>query len=164
MKTLIAYASKTGMTAKAARLLGEKIKNSDVKDIKHDAIDISAYDRIIVGGSVRMGQVNKAAATFVAKNKTTIMAKPHALFICNAIIDQAPDYIEKGFDTDVYDSALVTDTFGTELDPSKQKGLVKMIAKAALKSAAAKGNKPPEIEFARIQAFADIVNETVALL
>lgn len=153
MKVLIAYASETGTTAECARRLAAKIDGAVALDLRRERVDIATYDAVIVGGSIRMGQLHTAAVDFIAKNKAAIVAKPYGLFICCGFINQADEFIEKNFSEDLRRGAVAVDAFGGELDISKLKGVAKLVAKAAIKTFNS-GDPMPSIRDDRIDTFA----------
>ncbi len=95
MKTLIAYATKTGTAEKAAEMIAEKLNEKpDVVNIGTSKTpDLSAYDFILVGGPIHMGRVNKAVKKFLAKNKKVLLSKRFGLYLACGY----PEEIEKYF-------------------------------------------------------------------
>ena len=69
MKTVILYETKTGTTEKCANLLAEKLNDVTVINLRKGALDLNSFDCIIVGGSIRIGALNKYAKKFIEKNK-----------------------------------------------------------------------------------------------
>ena len=66
MKTIIIYATKYGFTKECVDELKSQL-NGDVLavDILKDSISsLDAFDQIIIGGSIYMGQINKKLRTF----------------------------------------------------------------------------------------------------
>jgi menaquinone-dependent protoporphyrinogen oxidase len=48
MKTLIAYATKTGTTEKCAKMLAEKLGSADLFNLSNGTPDLSKYDMVII--------------------------------------------------------------------------------------------------------------------
>lgn len=67
MSSIIIYASKTGNTKKVAEYIASKIGAKAVS-VKED-VDLSQYDRIILGTGIYAGKPGKPMAKFVADNK-----------------------------------------------------------------------------------------------
>ena len=65
MKTLIAYASKTGTAEKCARMLAERLPDATLCDLCKEKPDPGAYDQVIVGGGVRMGALHVDARQYL---------------------------------------------------------------------------------------------------
>ncbi len=135
MKIMIAYTTKTGCCAECAKLLAEQLKNHsvDIYDISVVNPKIEEYDLCIIGGSIRMGKLDKKIRTFINDNENLLMNKKTAYFICNAFSDQSEYYFKKAFPRWAIDGALFFDSFGGELKLDKQKGLDKLIVKLILK-------------------------------
>lgn len=67
MKTLIVYGTKHGTTEKCSKLLKDKLSGEVVIiNIKKENMpDITAFNNIIIGGSVYMGQIQKEVKKFL---------------------------------------------------------------------------------------------------
>jgi menaquinone-dependent protoporphyrinogen oxidase len=94
-KILVAYASKAGSTAEVAEAIGQTISAKgaavDVLQIKH-VKDLNAYQAIILGSAIRMGQWLPEAAKFVETNQETLRQMPLAYFlVCATLKDDTPD-------------------------------------------------------------------------
>ena len=84
MKTAIIYISHHGTTEKVARFLAEKSKQ-DVELIslkKEKNPDLRSFDRIILGGSIHAGGIQKRMKQFIENNLELLMQKEVGLFIC----------------------------------------------------------------------------------
>ncbi|CAN5505563.1 hypothetical protein BH23BAC1_BH23BAC1_30750 [soil metagenome] len=78
MKTLIIYSSRHGTTEKVAALIAEKLESTEVYiiNLKFKAkIDFDQFDRIIIGGSIHMGQVQKVIKDFINEKPTSIASE-----------------------------------------------------------------------------------------
>ena len=151
MKTVILYATKTGTTEKCAKLLAEKLEEATLVDLRKDTADLNQFDCIIVGGSIRIGTLNKFAKRFIEKNKEILKDKKTAYFICSASTEQLEEMFSRNISKDLLESAICYDTFGGEMDINKQKGIDKFIVKMVSKN---KDSKLPEILFDNIENFA----------
>ena len=80
MNVLIAYASKTGTTAKCAKILKALVDDATLCDLTKEKPDLSQYNCVIVGGSIRMGALHKASKNFILRNKETADAKEMCIF------------------------------------------------------------------------------------
>ena len=73
-KTLIAYATKHGSTEECARSLAGKMNSEsdllNLKEKKH--VDLNAYDKIIIGGSIYAGRIQIEVSEFCSKNLTEL--------------------------------------------------------------------------------------------
>ncbi len=83
-KTLIVYATRTGINAQAANAMAETLKTAydmdvTVKDLKNGSPDIMPFQNIIVGGGVKGTNVYDEAVDFLGKD---FAGKSVALFFC----------------------------------------------------------------------------------
>ena len=94
MKTLIVYATNTGTAEKAAQMLNERLKDkADIINLKKEkAPNISAYDFVVIGGSIIMGRIQRNVKRFIAKNKGALLEKPMGLFIACGYPENLQDY------------------------------------------------------------------------
>ena len=85
MKTAIIYASTHGTTEKVARKISKNLPAGEAELIdlkKTPRPELSAYSRIIIGGSVHAGSMQKRVSVFCQQNIPELLQKPLALFIC----------------------------------------------------------------------------------
>ncbi|MBQ8356754.1 MAG: hypothetical protein IJX39_02980 [Clostridia bacterium] len=131
MKILIAYATKSGTSEAAAKLLAEALPNHTVTlaDLGETTPVPGDFDYIVLGGSVRMGKAHKALRRYLSVHGAEICDLPHTLFLCCGIPDQFENYLESTYSAELLKSAEEAVYFGGELDVSKQHGLDKLIAR-----------------------------------
>ena len=131
MKTLILYSSKGGCAKECAEILKKYMGERDitVSDVALNCDDISEFDFIVLGGSVRMGKFYPPMVSFISKHAKEIAKKPHALFLCCGFMDSAEEYIEKLFPESLRESALFVEYFGGELKPEKHSGFMKFVVR-----------------------------------
>ena len=136
MSTLIAYASKHGCTERCAEKLalglGEKVELYNLKSGK--PLDISQYDKVIIGSSVYVGKVNKEATEFCTNNLEELGNKKVGLFICGSQEGEGlKQELSAAFPQELQSKAVVIECFGGEFTFSKmsfmEKTIVKVIAK-----------------------------------
>jgi len=85
--TAVIYASKTGSTKKAAEYIAAKINGTAI-NVK-EKIDLTKYDRIIIGSGVYGGKPAKAISEFVQTNKSQLTTA--SLFLCCMFNDDKGD-------------------------------------------------------------------------
>lgn len=136
MSTLIAYASKHGCTErcaeKLAQGLGDKVELYDLKSGK--SIELSQYDKVIIGSSVYVGKVQKEATEFCTKNLDVLGSKKIGLFICGSQEGEALKLeLDSAYPQELQAKAIAIDCFGGEFTFSKmnfmEKTIVKVISK-----------------------------------
>ena len=136
MNTLVAYATKYGCTEKCARILSEKLTgNVDLYDLKASkSINLSKYDKVIVGGSIYAGKVRKEVSDFCSINLNILKEKSLGLFICGMLEDQAEVELNNSFPDELLTKAFAKEFFGGEFHFKKmrlsEKFIVKMVSKA----------------------------------
>jgi menaquinone-dependent protoporphyrinogen oxidase len=137
MKTLIAYATKHGFTEKCAQILEQSIEG-EVQKLnltKEVEIDLSKYDKIIIGGSVYMGQILKEVKTFCAKNLDTLKNKRVGLFICGMRDgSDAEQEINTAYPKELLETSITKGFFGGEFIFSKLNFLERFIVKRVSKN------------------------------
>ena len=83
MKTLIAYSTKHGCTEKTSKelkeYLGGDVTLVNLKTEPNPEFD--KFDRVIIGGSIHAGQVQKRVKEFCLKNSNELKSKELGLFI-----------------------------------------------------------------------------------
>lgn len=156
MKILIAAASKTGTALKCAEMLSEKLGNAKIADLNKEMPDISNYDMIIIGGSIRAGMLHNKAVRFIKKNAEQLEKKKVAFFICCASINDAKDLIERNVPAQLLKNAVCADCFGGIIDIAKLKGMDKFIINMLKKASKDESPKEdPRILTENIIAFAE---------
>lgn len=151
MKVLIAYASKTGTTEKCAKILKALVDDATLCNLDKEKPDLSEYNCVIVGGSIRMGKLHKTAAAFIKKNYETLLKKKSAYFICNCFSDQSESYLRKNIPEGLMKHALAVSSFGGELNIDNQKGFDKMVTKLV-------AAKKPPVKGTKLQTSSEAIN------
>lgn len=158
MNSIIIYASKHGCTERCSNLLAERL-NGNVKVvnvINAKSIDLTDYDKIIIGGSIYAGRIQSDIKAFCKNNMEILMNKMVGLFICGMQEgDSAREEIELNFPKELFDKALAIQCFGGEFAIDKmgfmEKVIVKQIAKVT--------ESTSSISEEAIQEFAEAMNE-----
>jgi len=138
MKTLIAYATKHGTTEKCALMLTGKLKGTveTCNLMKNAAPNPAEYDRIIIGGSIYAGRIQKEVTEFCSRNLEELKNKELGLFICCMFIDKGEEQLNNSFPRELLDIASVKESFGGEMRYSSMSFLEKSLTRMVLKSAA----------------------------
>lgn len=157
MKVLIAYASKTGTVEKCAKILKALVENSELCDLTKEKPELGQYTSIIIGGSIRMGTIHKSVKQFLSRNQETLRNKNCAYFICNCAVDQVKSLFKKNIPEDLLKKAVVTSSFGGEMNIDDQKGIDRLIAKALIKTGVS-DNLKTSISSEAMNEFAEKIN------
>jgi menaquinone-dependent protoporphyrinogen oxidase len=136
MKTLIIYTSSHGCTEKAVKELSQKLSGEITSmDLKHHpSPPLYEFDRIIIGGSIHAGQIQKRIRNFCSANLNQLKSKEIGLFICCMYeAEIAREEISNAFPEELHQMAKTEAIFGGEYNFDKmnfvEKLLVKKIAK-----------------------------------
>jgi menaquinone-dependent protoporphyrinogen oxidase len=136
MRTLIVYGTKYGCAQKCAMELSKELNdNVELVNLKEKgSIDLTKYERVIIGGSVYIGTIQKEVTEFINKNLNELTNKEIGLFICGM---QDGEMIEKEI-TDNFPSELINKAksikhFGGEFTFNKMNFMEKIIVKKVSK-------------------------------
>ena len=131
MRIAIIYATKSGTTRECAEILAEQLHRHDVSvfDVSK-APDLEQYDVIVLGFSIRMGRAIKSARRFMKENADILVRKRASYFLCCGFIDCFDEYAKKAIPQKLLAAASDVSCFGGHLDPSRVKGLDKLVVKS----------------------------------
>ncbi len=116
-RILIAYASKTGTAEECVEMLGEELKGLDltVVDLEREMPQVSEFDAVILGSSVRFGKLRPSVQRLIQEQGEQISQIPHGLFLCCGFGHDFEEYSEKRFPKPMRDSAFAVLNFGGRL-------------------------------------------------
>ena len=122
MNILIVYATRGGVSRTCAEMLKEKLDaRHEVRccNIEDGAPAPSAFDAVVVGGSIRVGRLNKKLKKYIKEHKATLANMPAAAFICCGFPIDLDDYVETQLPRDL-EFSLGVHCFGCEIKPEKR--------------------------------------------
>lgn len=85
-KALFLYSSREGQTLKIINYIRDELPELDCEVVDlHQAehIDLLAYDRILIGASIRYGHLNKKLYQFIEQHKAELQTAKSAFFCVN---------------------------------------------------------------------------------
>lgn len=133
MKVLIIYASKTGVSERCALMLSEKLASNAIKidliSADNDLPSPDGYDVAVIGGSIRMGALNKKLKKYLKAHAQTLNSINTAIFLCAGLSENVDDYITLQIPKNIIPS-LEIHYFGGEVKPANAKGIDKWILRA----------------------------------
>jgi menaquinone-dependent protoporphyrinogen oxidase len=94
MKTLVAYASKSGATAEIAEQIGAVLRQAGIETdvLRADGVhDLNAYSAVVLGSAVYIGQWRKEAADFLKTNEKVLAERPLWIFSSGPTDAAKPD-------------------------------------------------------------------------
>ncbi|MGQ9800764.1 MAG: flavodoxin domain-containing protein [Candidatus Saccharicenans sp.] len=130
-KTLIVYVSRHGTTEKAVEILKQELPEATTCNLmKESCPPLENFDRVIIGGSIHAGRIQKKIKNFCRKNLALLLTKEIALFICCMYDGQkAEDQFNQAFPEELRQKARVKGIFGGELLFEKMNFLERTVIK-----------------------------------
>jgi len=99
-QVLVAYATKYGATAEIAEKIGAVLRQADLSAdvLPADRVgDLSAYEAVVLGSAVYIGQWRRQAVRFLQANETVLAGKPVWLFSSGPTGEGAPVELLQGW-------------------------------------------------------------------
>ncbi|MBT1070525.1 menaquinone-dependent protoporphyrinogen IX dehydrogenase [Pelotalea chapellei] len=93
-KVLIIYSTTDGQTRKICHRLQQLIEQQGhqvtaVSIQEEPEIDVAAFDKIVIGASIRYGKHSPQIVSFIEKNRQLLESKPNAFFSVNVVARKA---------------------------------------------------------------------------
>lgn len=132
MKTLIAYSTTHGCTAKTALELKQYLGGDVILvNLKTETIPkLELFTRVIIGGSIHAGQIQKRVKVFCQNNHEELKSKELGLFICCMEKGEtAQKQLKNAFPKELQEIAKSTACLGGEFDFNKMNFFEKMVVK-----------------------------------
>ena len=141
MKTIIIYATKYGFTEECVSELKNQLDGDVLAvDVQKDTISsLDAFDQIIIGGSIYMGQINKKLRLFCESNIEAIGAKRLGLFLCCGLAENFEQSMSNAFPSQLIEKAASRECFGGQLRTEIMKGPDRLITNMMKKATANQG-------------------------
>ncbi len=139
MNTLIIYASKHGTTEKCAQELSQKLKGRiDLCNIKKEKLpELLQYERVIIGGSIYVGRIQKEISEFCVNNLALLKQMKIGLFLCCMNQKEYDTQLKNAFPGELIERAESIGNFGAEFIIKDmnflEKAAIKMVSKALAK-------------------------------
>jgi menaquinone-dependent protoporphyrinogen oxidase len=99
-KILVAYATKYGSTQKIAEVIGEELRQAELRSdiVPVDRVrELTPYKAVILGSAVYIGKWRKEAVEFLKKNAQTLAERPVWLFSSGPTGEGDPVELVKGW-------------------------------------------------------------------
>lgn len=141
MKTLILYATKYGYTEDCVVEMKRQLQGDTltVNVLTETISSLHAFDNVIIGGPIYMGQLQKKLKAFCEKNMSTLLQKRIALFLCSGLPENFQQNLANAFPSELREKAIASECFGGELRVDRMKGPDKIISGLMKKVAADQG-------------------------
>lgn len=117
MKTNILYQSSHGTTERLAHMLSDVIqgKTKVYRIDQSNPEEMINADRIIIGGSIHAGEIQKAVSRFCKQYENQLREKETGLFICCLLKEQEQEEFYNAFPTELIKDAKAHGIFGGEI-------------------------------------------------
>ncbi len=132
MKTTIIYATSQGCTEKAVQELSQKLSGEifTYNLLQNPNPSFEDADRVIIGGSIHAGQIQKKVRDFCTSNMDALSYKEIGLFICCMHEPEvAREQIKNAFPEELHQMAKTEAIFGGEFNFDKMNFVEKMLVK-----------------------------------
>ncbi|WP_441257210.1 menaquinone-dependent protoporphyrinogen IX dehydrogenase [Vibrio sp. Vf1514] len=86
MKALLLYSSREGQTQKIIRAIAAQLSEyeCDIQNLHEcERVDFAAYDKVLIGASIRYGHLNKKLYYFITRHLTQLTQSKAAFFCVN---------------------------------------------------------------------------------
>ncbi|MFH1295666.1 MAG: flavodoxin domain-containing protein [Bacteroidota bacterium] len=130
MATLLVYMTSHGCTKKAANLIRDLLPGEvRVVNLENsDSPPLDSFDTVIIGGSIRIGTLQKRIKKYCEKNLETLLSKKIGLFICCMFEKEvAMDQLKRNFPEILWQHASALGLFGGELEFEQLNAFERMI-------------------------------------
>jgi len=143
MKTLIIYTTKYGYTEDCVKEMKSHLKGDvlTVNILTEKLSSLEAFDNVIIGGSIYMGQMQKKLKAFCENNLSSLLEKRVALFLCCGLPENFEQNLTSAFPSKLRENAVASECFGGELRTDKMKGPDRIISGLMKKVASDQGKK-----------------------
>lgn len=169
MRTLIIYGSNHGCTKKCADILEEKLKGeADIVDIRNDiTLDLNSYDKVIIGGSIYMGKIQKEITEVCESYCENLKDKKIGLYVCCMNEENVEAQIKNNFPKDLLLCAVAQGYFGGSFNFKDMNFVERFIIRKVAKSFSKTNEKFNKIDMKKfvdmierenIEKFAEVMN------
>lgn len=132
MNTAIIYATTHGTTEKVALKIKELAgsENTFLFNLKDGLpFDLDVFDKIIIGGSIHAGMIQKRVKDFCKQHTLELLQKPLGLYLCGMNEPEYEVQMAKNFPEILRRHATAMDTLGGEFLFDKMNFFQKLIVK-----------------------------------
>lgn len=145
MKTAIVYSTTHGTTEKVATMISELAQSEteliNLKKVKN--VDLSAYDRVVIGGSIHAGKIQNNIQDFCKSHMQELTVKPLGLFMSCMDEEKSQLQFDTAFPEELRKHAVTAKVTGGEFNFDRMNFMEKFLVKriAGVKESVSKINK-----------------------
>ncbi|MGC3979086.1 MAG: flavodoxin domain-containing protein [Paludibacteraceae bacterium] len=134
IKTAIIYSTTNGATSNIVKYISDKLTGEEVTIIKlkrNSKVELAAYDKIILGGSIYLGDIQPVMSRFCNAHLDVLLTKTIGLFLCGIEPElvRQDSQLEMAFPKKLYNHAIATAFVGGEIIFEKLNPTQKFISK-----------------------------------
>ena len=132
MKIAILYTTIGGTARECAELLKRELTHQSVEifEMGKNEPNLNDFDVVVIGFPIIMGKAAKPARKYMKLHKSELEGARVAYYICCGFVDCFEDYAEKSIAKDMRAEAIDVVCLGGSLDPTRFRGLNKLIVKS----------------------------------
>ena len=132
LKIAIICATVGGTTLECAELLKRELKNQSVEifEVGKNEPNLASFDIVIIGFPIIMGKAAKSARKYIKENLEELKKAKTAYYMCCGFIDCFDDYARKCIPSELSDAAIDVACLGGSLDPTRFRGINKLVVKS----------------------------------
>jgi menaquinone-dependent protoporphyrinogen oxidase len=112
MRTLIAYATRSGASRECAELLASEIGDCEICDLDATVPNVADFDTVVVGTGIRVGRAYKPFKKFVNDNADALMAKNISFFLCCLVMKEFNKAVAANIPEALRNAAFRVSAFG----------------------------------------------------
>ncbi len=132
MKTIIIFATSHGCTKKAVAELAQKLSGEiETVNLNENPLpSVIGFERVIIGGSIHAGQIQKKVRAFCNSNLEILKSREIGLFICCMYEPEvAREEIRNAFPEELHQMAKTEAIFGGEFNFDKMNFMEKLLVR-----------------------------------
>lgn len=157
MRTLIVYGTKHGTAEKCTKILKDKLQGEVVTvNIKKENVpNITSFDKVIIGGAIYAGQIQKEIKQFCLENISVLKNKKLGFFICGMSDKDFETLVKNYFPEELLAKATDVEYFGGEIIFKNMNFFERFIIKKVMKT----DKDTSTISEENINKFAQLINK-----
>ena len=159
MKIAAFYSSKNGTAKRALEQLADLAPALTLLDLDRlrRPPEPTAFDLVLVGGSIRMGRISRALKKFLKRNEGALLELPLIIFINCVFSENREQYFRDNFSQTLLRHAIERFDFGGEMDIARLSGSDKLTLEIVARQFSSSGRPMATLNAAAIEACAGVI-------
>ncbi len=157
-KSIIIYTTQHGATERVAKLIKDNLADTpELCNLHKNKPDLSAYNTVIIGGSIHAGKIQKRLIKFMQKKQDELLKKELGLYLsCMHTGETAENQFNENFPEPLRKHAKATSIVGGAFDFDR----MNFMEKAIVKKVANVTNSVNKIDAKEIKKFIETMNNS----